>query len=613
MNVFFLVLEILLIIAAIILQIVSFSRTKQGMEIFAAKVKDALSDAKLKSMKFLRDDLTDSKNVQSLIYCKDYLSAEESEKADDLVDGKISAYEDIDLIDSPVLTDLHRDNEYRDVIVSTNSYLLKNKGVASDFGILQDICDRRVNSEDAELSESISTPLYLGLCGTFVGIVCGLLGFWRSGVTSMDNILVGVSIAMTASLLGLVLTLINKIGVYPKVSAKVEKYKNSYYDFIQRELMPSLSLGVAGSLASFKDVLGSFISKFGNNISGYAETARLMNQNLESEHAVLQEINNLNISQASRTIAQSFATLKDSSEDLAKFREYQIALNTTMDKASQVTSRMESIIGSFEEFISSLNRIATQAEATNALQTQFKESLETHFPTIKEHEVIWREQIDELGKDAKKSSEELQGYLKSSSEYIRNFVGDNTTFLSGLLDMKGAVEAVKQNSVQQASNFEAYRASMESLKASIDKLYDLEADNQSSVTSALKGLLETNTNPQYTAKLTEIAEALGRIGTANSETKAAVAALKESVQGLNSEVTQELSAQAKKIDDIGTASSGIRSDVDKVIDKVAGIDTSVKQSFTEQKRVLDDLSSELASAKKIIASQEKGSEKDSKK
>lgn len=93
MNVFFLVLEILLIIAAIILQIVSFSRTKQGMEIFAAKVKDALSDAKLKSMKFLRDDLTDSKNVQSLIYCKDYLSAEESEKADDLVDGKISAYE----------------------------------------------------------------------------------------------------------------------------------------------------------------------------------------------------------------------------------------------------------------------------------------------------------------------------------------------------------------------------------------------------------------------------------------------------------------------------------------------------------------------------------------
>ena len=179
--------------------------------------------------------------------------------------------------------------------------------------------------------------------------------------------------------------------------------------------------------------------------------------------------------------------------------------------------------------------------------------------------------------------------------------------------MKGAVEAVKQNSVQQASYFEAYRASMESLKASIDKLYDLEADNQSSVTAALKGLLETNTNPQYTAKLTEIAEALGRIGTANSETKAAVAALKESVLGLNSEVTQELSAQAKKIDDIGTASSGIRSDVDKVIDKVAGIDTSVKQSFTEQKRVLDDLSSELASAKKIISSQEKGSEKDSKK
>ena len=613
MNVFFLVLEILLIIAAIILQFISFSRTRNAMNRFASNVKDALSDTKLKNMQFLRDDLTDSNNVESLIHCVDYLSKEESEKAENQSEGTINAYEDIDLIDSPVLANKLNDNEYRDVIVSTNSYLLKNKGVASDFGILQDICDRRVNSEDAELSESLSTPLYLGLCGTFIGIVCGLLGFWKGGVSSMDNILVGVSIAMTASLLGLVLTLINKIGVYPKISAEVEKYKNKYYDFIQRELMPSLSLGVAGSLASFKDVLGSFISKFGNNISGYAETARLMNQNLESEHAVLQEINNLNISQASRTIAQSFATLKDSSEDLAKFREYQIALNTTMDKASQVTSRMETIIGTFEEFISTLSRIASQADETNALQAQFKESLETHFPTIQEHEVVWRQQIDELGNDAKKSSEELQNYLKSSTEYIRNFVGDNQTFLSGLLNLKAAVESVNQNTVQQTSNFEAYRASMEALKASIDKLYDLESDNQSSVTAALKGLLETNTNPQYTAKLTEIVEALSRIGTASSETKAAVATLKETVQTLNSEVTQTLSEQAQKIDDLKTANSGIRSDVDKVIDKVVGIDTSVKQSFTEQKKAIEGLSSELASAKSVISGHEKGSDKDGKK
>lgn len=613
MSVFFLVLEILLIITAIILQFISFSKTRNAMNNFSSCVKDALSDAKLKNMHYRQDDLTDSKNVEDLVHCKDYLTVEEADEADNQSEGIINAYEDIDLIDSPVLNEQHKDNEYRDVILSTNSYLLKNKGVASDFGILQDICDRRVNSEDAELSENISTPLYLGLCGTFIGIVCGLLGFWKSGKASMDNILIGVSIAMTASLLGLVLTLINKIGVYPRISAEVEKYKNKYYDFIQRELMPSLSLGVAGSLASFKDVLGSFISKFGNNISGYAETARLMNQNLESEHQVLQAINNLNISQASRTIAESFATLKDSSDDLAKFKEYQTALNTTMDKASLVTSRMESIIGTFEGFISTLNTIASQAEATNALQTQFKESLETHFPTIKEHEVVWREQIDELGKDAKKSSEELQNYLKSSSEYIRNFVGDNTTFLSGLLDMKDAVEAVKQNSVQQTSNFEAYRTSMESLKASIDKLYNLESDNQSSITAALKGLLETNTNPQYTAKLTEIADALSKIGTANAETKAAVAALKETVQSLNSEVTQELSAQSKKIDDLGTAHTAVRSDVDKVIDKVTGIDTAVKQSFSEQKRALDGLSSELASAKSIISAHEKGSEKDSKK
>lgn len=582
MNVLFLVLEILLIITAIVLQLASFNRTKKALKAFVSNVKGALSDSRLKRMRFVQEDLTDPKIVDSLVHCVDYLSTMGEEIAADQVEGITNVYEDIDLIVSPVLRERNKDNEYRDVIISTNSYLLKNKGIASDFGILQDICERRVNSEDAELSESISTPLYLGLCGTFIGIVCGLLGFWRSGANNMDNILIGVSVAMVASLLGLVLTLINKIGVYPKASAAVERCKNAYYDFLQRELMPSLSLGVAGSLASFKDVLGNFISKFGNNINGYAETARLMNQNLESEHQVLLAINNLNISQASKTIAESFATLKGSSEDLAKFKEYQTALNNTMDKASQVTSKMENIIDTFEKFIVSLDRVASQAEATNALQTQFKESLEAHFPTIKEHEIIWREQIDELSKDAMKSSEELQGYLRSSSEYIRNFVSDNTTFLSGLLDMKDAVESVKQHSVQQASCFEAYRASMESLKVSIDKLYDIECNNQNSVTAALKGMLETNTNPQYTAKLTEIAEALGKIGIVSSETKASVAELKESVQGLDSRVTQELSTQTKKIKDIGTVHSGSSSDVDKALEERSSGVASVKGKTSVQ-------------------------------
>ena len=581
MNVLFLVLEILLIITAIVLQLASFIRTKKALKAFATNVKEALSDSKLKRMRFVQEELSDPKNVDNLVHCVDYLSTEDVEAANQ-VEGIINEYDDIDLIDSPVLGEHNKDNEYRDVIISTNSYLLKNKGIASDFGILQDICERRVNSEDAELSESISTPLYLGLCGTFIGIVCGLLGFWKNGADSMDNILIGVSIAMVASLLGLVLTLINKVGVYPKASAAVERCKNAYYDFLQRELMPSLSLGVAGSLASFKDVLGSFISKFGNNINGYAETARLMNQNLESEHQVLLAINNLNISQASKTIAESFATLKDSSEDLAKFKEYQTALNNTMDKASQVTSKMENIISTFEKFIGALDRVASQTEATNALQTQFKESLEAHFPTIKEHEIIWREQIDELSKDAMKSSEELQGYLRSSSEYIRNFVSDNTTFLSGLLDMKDAVESVKQHSVQQASYFEAYRASMESLKVSIDKLYDIECSNQSSVTAALKGMLETNTNPQYTAKLTEIAEALSKIGIVSSETKASVAELKESVQGLDSRVTQELSAQTKKIEDIGAVHSGSISDVDKALEERSSGVLSVREKNSVQ-------------------------------
>lgn len=529
------IVEILLIIFIVYLQVSSFVRTKRAMKSFSSDIKDAFSNLKLSFIKYKSDDLKESNVFSTIIACNEYLDDEDSE------DGKINLSETIELVNSPILNS-DKDNEFRDVILSTNSYLVKNKGVASDFGIIQDICERRIDSTDDTISESISTPLFLGLGGTFIGIICGVISLFVSGADNANVLFIDVAIAMFASFLGLTLMLWNKVVLYPKITSNVSKYKNVYYDFVQRELMPALSLGVAGTLASFKDVLGNFISKFGNNISGYAETAKLMNQNLESEYLVLQEINNLNISKASKVIADSFATLKESSEELRIFKEYQSSLNMTIEKATVITERMEGIMSTFENFISILDRVAKQSDETTALQKQFKESLETHFPTIKEHETLWREQLDEIGSDAKRSSDELQEHLRTVTEYMRAFVGDNATFISSVVDMKEAISMTKANAEHQDATFEAYKQSMMCLKDSIDRLYDRETENQSSVLLALKALLEQNTNPEYTRKLTEIYDALIKLQDGQTkvlnETRETLVEIKRVAEDQKSEVEE---------------------------------------------------------------------------
>ena len=172
---------------------------------------------------------------------------------------------------------------------------------------------------------------------------------------------------------------------------------------------------------------------------------------------------------------------------------------------------MEGIMSTFEHFISVLNQVASQAVETNELQKQFKESLEKHFPTIQDHETLWRQQLDEFGEDAKRSSEELQNHLANVTQHIKNFVGDNATFITSVIDMKEALSVSRASAEHQDELFASYKESMDSLKMSIDKLYDREGDNQTSLMLALKALLEENTNPEYTRKLTEINDALSKL------------------------------------------------------------------------------------------------------
>jgi len=98
------------------------------------------------------------------------------------------------------------------ILHSVNTYLLRNKGAVSDFNLIKDVVDRNTDAVDEEINNLLPIPLYLGLVGTMMGIVIGL--FLMPSISdenfdkAIDTLIGGVKIAMIASFVGLLLTII---------------------------------------------------------------------------------------------------------------------------------------------------------------------------------------------------------------------------------------------------------------------------------------------------------------------------------------------------------------------------------------------------------------------
>lgn len=223
-------------------------------------------------------------------------------------------------------------------------------------------------------------------------------------------------------------TVYNSAVTYKAAVSKCDDGKGDYMNFLRRELMPLLSNSMASSLNSLKGVLGHFVDKFGRNLDAYADSAELLNDNLEKQHLVLAEINKLSLTRTANKIAETFMQLKDSADALAVFRTYQEQLNSTIANASGVINQIQTLIGKFENFSTGLSIVISNQNKTAELQREFQEAITTHFPTGAEAREIWRKEFDLLMSEGKHVSESLSAQLTASTEYIQNFVTNNKEF-----------------------------------------------------------------------------------------------------------------------------------------------------------------------------------------
>lgn len=263
------------------------------------------------------------------------------------------------------------------LIEEINIYLYKTKGT-SDYEFIRNKVERKLNMRYDQSMVHIAFPTYLGLMGTFSGVFLGiltfLLGFEGGSVTdnSIRNLLAGVLVSMSTSLIGLILTTYNnhKAGEARK---KIEDDKNEFYDFIQTEVTKTASASLVSAISKLHDTVDMFEPAFNNVINRFQTTfdrcTQAFGDNFERNVVAVADAvkvmgNNMDKINANIELQKKLlATIK--SEDMVR----------GLDKYIEAADHFVSITMSLNKFEEARRLMLAAAQEAIAIQNQYSESL----------------------------------------------------------------------------------------------------------------------------------------------------------------------------------------------------------------------------------------------
>jgi hypothetical protein len=247
--------------------------------------------------------------------------------------------------------------DFQEILLDTNAYLRHNKGAASDFGILKDIAERQTQVVANTAQADVATPLYLGLLGTFLGVILGLVGIARNGVSddnALTPFLTGVLIAMTGSFVGLLLTLLGN-GLLRNARQRLDTLQNGYYTFLQARLLPILHSDMAGSLSNLKSVLDAFNQDFVGKVTLFEPIMDKLTDNIRVQSRFLEALDKIGYDQMAKANIEVFEKVRESADLFGQFTGYQQQLNKMLEAGYHSAQSVNSILDRLRGFEKGIN------------------------------------------------------------------------------------------------------------------------------------------------------------------------------------------------------------------------------------------------------------------
>lgn len=297
-----------------------------------------------------------------------------------------------------------------EIVEPINAYLRKNKG-ATDYHIIKDLTDRSCNKIQEEVDLYNPIPLYLGLCGTMLGIIVGIFFLWFGGgldsllassseftinndtsaSQGIQHLLGGVALAMIASFVGVFMTIIGTKWTKTAV-ADNEDGRNRFLSWIQCNLLPKMSSDVVSTLGIFYSNLNNFNSIFSENSKELKKAFEQIQMAYQEQTEYTKELNKLDIDKAQLAFASLGAAtqrinelntfLKDSSSYISRI----IELNDKLDATDARTKAIEEMGTFFKNEIEQIKlRKSLLSESVGKIDLALTEAMSGLQISTKEH------------------------------------------------------------------------------------------------------------------------------------------------------------------------------------------------------------------------------------
>lgn len=369
------------------------------------------------------------------------------------------------------------------ILFSINNYLIRNRGAASDFNLIKDIVERNTNAIEQDISSSIGIPLYLGLMGTMIGIVIGLFNMPELGAIVGDTkemdlklnegiglLIGGVKIAMIASFVGLLFTIINSGWLFKGSRSISEARKNDLYTFIQIELLPLINQGLASTFESLQRNLLKFNSEFSSNLKGLTGIFDSSRKAIKEQKELLDTLDKAKVSDMTRYNVAVLRQLDISVTKFENFNSYLSNVTQFVENSQNIVSRTNELLARTDNFKSIADNLDNRLNQSQ----QLMEFLSEHFRNLEAHKEFTSNAVADVGHSISDSFRDLKVHIQNSSDMVKQFTVDETDLLKKALSESktnlGNLEhlASLKSDVSQFRNISA--AQGERLKQAVDEL-----------------------------------------------------------------------------------------------------------------------------------------------
>lgn len=311
-----------------------------------------------------------------------------------------------------------------------------------------------------------------------IGIVIGLFSMPSISdsnfESAIDMLIGGVKIAMIASFVGLLFTVILSGWKYKGAKLYAEGLKNDFFTWIQTQLLPVLSQNISSSIYSLQANLLNFNDTFSTNVNSFNGLMTKILNSFDSQVNLMNELKEVDVAQLAKLNVNVLQELRTSTKEFEKFNLFLNQLNSFVDNAQKLNFNISNQLDrtyAIEQIASSIgSNISVNNELIGVLQSELRE--------VSSRKQIVTEAVIDVDNILSKSFEDLRRHIDAQINAIKNITIKEEDLLEKLLkedrgnlnELKKISElksSVEKGTVSQNEKLEQINKSLEILEEAI--------------------------------------------------------------------------------------------------------------------------------------------------